>query len=93
MPLASLRLRHSLAARILALVVLVLLATTGASLAIVAQLRGLQASFDLLTAVYVEFNKDLTGAYRQSTRIHTYISVVGERRDEHVAIARRPRCR
>lgn len=81
-PLASLRLRHSLAARITALVVLVLLATTGASLAIVAQLRELQASFDLLTAVYVEFNKDLTGAYRQSTRIHTYISLVGERRDE-----------
>lgn len=81
-PLAPLRLRHSLAARITALVVLVLLATTGASLAIVAQLRGLQASFDLLTAVYVEFNKDLTVAYRQSTRIATYMSLVNERRVE-----------
>ena len=81
-PLPSLRLRHSLAARITALVVLVLLATTGASLAIVAQLRGLQANFDLLTAVYVEFNKDLTGAFRQSTQISTYISLVGERRGE-----------
>ncbi|MBL8976025.1 MAG: HAMP domain-containing histidine kinase [Myxococcales bacterium] len=81
-PLAPLRLRHSLAARITALVVLVLLATTGASLAIVAQLRGLQASFDLLTAVYVEFNKDLTVAYRQSTRIATYMSLTNERRGE-----------
>ena len=81
-PLASLRLRHSLAARITALVVLVLLATTGASLAIVAQMRGLQASFDLLTAVYVEFNKDLTVAYRQSTRIATYMSLINERRSE-----------
>ncbi len=80
--LAPLRLRHSLAARITALVVLVLLATTGASLAIVAQLRGLQASFDLLTAVYVEFNKDLTVAYRQSTRIATYMSLINERRSE-----------
>ena len=57
-------------------------AKTGASLAIVAQLRGLQASFDLLTAVYVEFNKDLTVAYRQSTRIATYMSLVNERRVE-----------
>lgn len=81
-PLAPLRLRHSLAARITALVVLVLLATTGASLAIVAQLRGLQASFDLLTAVYVEFNKDLTVAYRQSSRIATYISLTTELRGE-----------
>ena len=81
-PLAPLRLRHSIAARITALVVLVLLATTAASLLIVAQLRSLQASFDLLTAVYVEFNKDLTVAYRQSTRIATYMSLTNERRGE-----------
>jgi two-component system, NtrC family, sensor kinase len=81
-PLAPLRLRHSLAARITGLVVLVVLATAAASLLIVAQLRGLQANFDLLTAVYVQFNKDLTVAYRQSTRIATYVSLVSERRGE-----------
>ena len=50
-------------------VVLVLVATGGAAYLIVAQLRALQASFDLLTIVYVKFNKDLTVAYRQSTRV------------------------
>jgi two-component system NtrC family sensor kinase len=78
-PLAPLRLRHSLAARITGLVLLVLVATGVASLLIVAQLRVLQASFDLLTGVYVEFDKDLTIAYRQSTRIATYIQVMSER--------------
>lgn len=81
-PLAPLRLRHSLAARIIALVVLVLVATGGASYLIVAQLRALQASFDLLTIVYVKFNKDLTVAYRQSTRVASRIEFMTERRGE-----------
>lgn len=74
-----LRLRHSLAARITALVVLVLVATGIASLLLVRQLRALQASFDLLTIVYVEFNKDLTIAYRQSARIGVRIELTNER--------------
>jgi len=81
-PLAPLRLRHSLAARIIALVVLVLVATGGAASLIVAQLRALQASFDLLTIVYVKFNKDLTVAYRQSTRVASRIEFMTERRGE-----------
>jgi two-component system NtrC family sensor kinase len=74
-----LRLRHSLAARITALVVLVLVATGIASLLLVRQLRALQASFDLLTIVYVEFNKDLTVAYRQSARIGVRVESTNER--------------
>ena len=79
-PLDPLRLRHSLAARITALVVLVLVATGVASLLIVRQLRALQASFDLLTIVYVEFNRDLTVAYRQSVRVATRIESTSEQR-------------
>ena len=81
-PLAPLRLRHSLAARITALVALVLVATALASLLIVRQLRDLQASFDLLTIVYVEFNRDLTVAYRQSVRVATHIEFMRERMSE-----------
>lgn len=77
-PLPPLRLRHSLAARITALVVLVLVTSGAASLLIIRELRALQASFDLLTVVYVEFNKDLTAAYLQSVRITTYMSMRGE---------------
>jgi len=81
-PLAPLRLRHSLAARITALVALVLVATALASLLIVRQLRDLQSSFDLLTIVYVEFNRDLTVAYRQSVRVATRIEFTRERMSE-----------
>jgi signal transduction histidine kinase len=80
--LAPLRLRHSLAARITGLVVLVLVASGVASLLIVRQLRALQASFDLLTIVYVEFNKDLTQAARTSGRIGHRIELAAERRGE-----------
>lgn len=59
--------------------VLVLVATGVASLLLIRQLRALQASFDLLTIVYVEFNKDLTGAYRQSARIGVRIERTNER--------------
>ncbi len=77
-----LRLRHSLAARITALVALVLVATALASVLIVRQLRDLQSSFDLLTIVYVEFNRDLTVAYRQSVRVATRIEFMRERMSE-----------
>lgn len=77
--LEPLRLRHSLAARITALVALVLVATALASVLIVRQLRDLQSSFDLLTIVYVEFNRDLTVAYRQSVRVATRIEFMRER--------------
>jgi signal transduction histidine kinase len=60
-------------------VVLVLVATGIASLLLVRQLRALQASFDLLTIVYVEFNKDLTLALRHSTRISVRIEGTNER--------------
>jgi len=81
-PLEPLRLRHSLAARITGLVALVLVATALASLLIVRQLRDLQSSFDLLTIVYVEFNRDLTVAYRQSVRVATRIEFMRERMGE-----------
>ncbi|MBA3545842.1 MAG: HAMP domain-containing histidine kinase [Nannocystis sp.] len=77
-----LRLRHSLAARITGLVALVLVATALASVLIVRQLRDLQSSFDLLTIVYVEFNRDLTVAYRQSVRVATRIEFMRERMSE-----------
>lgn len=80
--LEPLRLRHSLAARITALVALVLVATALASVLIVRQLRDLQSSFDLLTIVYVEFNRDLTVAYRQSVRVATRIEYMRERINE-----------
>lgn len=78
-PAPPLRLRHSLAARITALVVLVVLTSGIASLVIIRELRALQRSFDLLTIVYVQFNKDLTTAYRQSVRIGTHIGFATER--------------
>ena len=59
--------------------VLVLVATSVASLLLIRQLRALQASFDLLTIVYVEFNKDLTVAYRQSARIGARTELTNER--------------
>lgn len=81
-PAPPLRLRHSLAARITALVVLVVITSGVASLLIIRELRALQRSFDLLTIVYVQFNKDLTTAYRQSVRISTRIELAGDRRNE-----------
>jgi len=64
-----LRLRHSLAARISALVLLVLLAAGTSALLVLRQLRALQASFDLLTGVYVVFNEKLSAAHVQAVRI------------------------
>lgn len=63
------RLRHSLAGRIAALVTLVVVATAAASLVIVGQLRTLQQGFDRLTEVYVVFNQQLAEAHVQAVRI------------------------
>jgi signal transduction histidine kinase len=83
-PPPPLSLRHSLAARIAALVFLVLVTSGVASLLIIRELRALQASFELLTVVYVEFNKDLTAAYRQSVRVGTRFELAGERGSDTV---------
>lgn len=83
-PPPPLSLRHSLAARIAALVFLVLVTSGVASLLIIRELRALQASFELLTVVYVEFNKDLTAAYRQSVRVGTRFELAGERGNDTV---------
>lgn len=67
------RLRDSLAARISA-IVLVVLATAGISaFATLNQLRELQSSFDRLTGVYVVFNQRLAHAHVQAVRIHEQI--------------------
>jgi signal transduction histidine kinase len=64
-----LRWRHSLAGRISALVLLVVIVTGTAALVILGQLRALQQGFDRLTEVYVVFNQKLAGAHVQSVRI------------------------
>ena len=82
-----LRLRHSLAARITALVALVLVATGLSSLAILGQVRALQASFDLLTVVYVEFNARRTSAHIQAARIYARVEHSRSRSGEPLAMA------
>ena len=66
---ARTRLRHSLAARISALVLLVVAATAGSAVVTLGQLRALQAGFDRLTEVYVQFNQRLASAHVQAVRI------------------------
>ncbi|MEZ4384472.1 MAG: ATP-binding protein [Nannocystaceae bacterium] len=68
-----LRLRQSLAARIVALVMMVLVTTGASSWAILGQVRALQASFDLLTAVHVIFSARLTRARIQAARIYVHV--------------------
>src|SRR5688572_28637166 len=63
------RLRQSLAGRIAALVMVVVVATAASALVILGQLRTLQEGFDLLTEVYVEFNDKLAEAHVQAVRI------------------------
>jgi signal transduction histidine kinase len=63
------RLRHSLAARISALVLLVLIASGVSAFVVLGQLRALQARFDLLTGVYVVFNQRLADAHVQAVRV------------------------
>ncbi|WP_146157170.1 sensor histidine kinase [Enhygromyxa salina] len=75
--LPPLRVRGSLAARIVALVVLVVLGTGAAALIIRAQVRGLGANFDLLTGVYIPFQTKLLRAQNQSQRIGSFVSSYG----------------
>jgi two-component system, NtrC family, sensor kinase len=75
--LPPLRVRGSLAARIVALVLLVVLGTGAAALVIRAQVRGLGTSFDLLTGVYIPFQTKLLHAQNQSQRIGAFVAGYG----------------
>jgi two-component system NtrC family sensor kinase len=75
--LPPLRIRGSLAARIVALVMVVVLGTGAAALIIRAQVRGLGANFDLLTGVYIPFQTTLMRAQIQSQRIGSFVSSYG----------------
>jgi two-component system NtrC family sensor kinase len=75
--LPPLRIRGSLAARIVALVMLVVLGTGAAALIIRAQVRGLGANFDLLTGVYIPFQTKLLRAQNQSQRIGAFVASFG----------------
>jgi two-component system NtrC family sensor kinase len=75
--LPPLRVRGSLAARIVALVLLVVLGTAVSALIIVDQVRGLRANFDLLTGVYVPFQTELVQAQMQSHQIATFVAGFG----------------
>ncbi len=75
--LPPLRVRGSLAARIVALVLLVVLGTGTAALVIRAQVRGLGAQFDLLTGVYIPFQTKLLLAANQSQRIASFVHEFG----------------
>ncbi|MCA9705976.1 MAG: HAMP domain-containing histidine kinase [Myxococcales bacterium] len=63
------RLRHSLAARISALMLLVLLAAGASAVVALGQLRALQRGFDRLVEVYVLFNRNLAIANVQAVRV------------------------
>jgi two-component system, NtrC family, sensor kinase len=75
--LPPLRVRGSLAARIVALVLLVVLGTGAAALVIRAQVRGLGTNFDLLTGVYIPFQTKLLHAQNQSQRIGAFVAGYG----------------
>jgi two-component system NtrC family sensor kinase len=75
--LPPLRIRGSLAARIVALVMVVVLGTGAAALIIRGQVRGLGANFDLLTGVYIPFQTTLMRAQIQSQRIGSFVSSYG----------------
>ena len=75
--LPPLRVRGSLAARIVALVLLVVLGTGAAAWVIRAQVRGLGANFDLLTGVYIPFQTKLLHAQNQSQRIGAFVAGFG----------------
>jgi signal transduction histidine kinase len=64
---------QSLAARISALMLAVMLATGASAALILGQLRELRASHDLLTAVYVPFQEQLTEARVVSAKIHANV--------------------
>jgi signal transduction histidine kinase len=67
--LPGLRARRSLAARIVALVTLVLLSSGWVAYSVVDQMRSLRARFDLLTGVYVPFQERLADAHVRSAQI------------------------
>ncbi len=75
--LPPLRVRGSLAARIVALVLVVVLGTAFSAVIIGAQVRGLRANFDLLTGVYVPFQTRLLEAQAQSQRIGSLVASYG----------------
>lgn len=80
-PGPPLRLRHSLAARITALVLLVLVAAGASAAVAVGQLRELQRGFDLLD-VYVDFTPRLAKARVQAQRIGVQVSKWQAQEDE-----------
>lgn len=75
--LPPLRVRGSLAARIVALVLLVVLGTGLSAGIIVSQVRGLRANFDTLTGVYVPFQTRLLQAQAQSQQIGSFVASFG----------------
>lgn len=75
--LPPLRVRGSLAGRIVALVLLVVLGTALAAAIVGAQVRGLRANFDLLTGVYIPFQTRLLEAQAQSQRIGARVASFG----------------
>lgn len=83
-------LRHSLAARITALVLLVLLAAVASAVVALGQLRAIQQGFDRLVDVYVVLNQNLAGGQEQSVRIgeqvRTFRSTRGERAGSDVGL-------
>jgi two-component system, NtrC family, sensor kinase len=84
------RLRHSLAARISALVILVLLVAVASAVVALGQLRAIQQGFDGLVEVFVVFNQELADGHVQSVRIaeqvRTYQSTRGERTGPDVGL-------
>lgn len=67
--LPPIRVRRSLALRIVALVTLVLFSSGWVAVAVVGQMRSLRARFDLLTGVYAPFQERLSAAQVQSAKI------------------------
>jgi signal transduction histidine kinase len=72
--LPVLKARRSLAARIVALVTLILLSSGWVAFSVVGQMRSLRARFDLLTGVYVPFQERLSDAHVQSAKIAAAIA-------------------
>ncbi len=78
--LAPIRVRRSLALRVVALVTLVLFSSGLVAFAVVDQMRSLRARFDLLTGVYVPFQERLAAARVQSAKISAVVAAGDETR-------------
>ncbi len=76
--LPPLRFRGGLAARIVALVLIVVVGNGASAFAILDQFRSQGASFDLLTAVYIPFRENLSRAQAQSARIGGFVRNSGD---------------